>query len=162
MKEKMTRDQFLTYLNVTPNESSKTFELLGWGVTDYGIEYNPTVNSEKYIHQLAASHIHESNEKQGTVTQSIYLDDPCYQFVKKAKGKLNYVTEILDINTTEEVGDGEYYAELSKGLVVVNRFMSATADIDYTLYYEGDAVEGSVKMENGKPVFTPKTSEAVE
>lgn len=155
MKEKMTRDEFVTYLNIAPLLETKDFAVLGWGVTEYGIEYNPTVDSEKYIIHKSASHTHSGNEKQGGVTQTIYKDDPCYQFVKKAKGKLNYVTEILDIDTTEEVDDGEYYAELSSGLVVVNRFLSANADIEYTLYYEGDPIIGKVNMSSGKPVFTP-------
>ena len=40
--EKVIRSQFLTYLDTTPN-STATFKVLGVGVTDYAISYNPQV-----------------------------------------------------------------------------------------------------------------------
>ena len=40
--EKMDRDEFLTYLDTTPN-STATFKILGIGITDYGVAYNPQV-----------------------------------------------------------------------------------------------------------------------
>lgn len=39
---KMDRDEFLTFLDTTP-ASTSTFAVLGVGVTDYGISYNPQV-----------------------------------------------------------------------------------------------------------------------
>ena len=45
--EKVNRSQFLTYLDTTPNGNSRTWEILGVGITDYGISYNPQVDTEK-------------------------------------------------------------------------------------------------------------------
>lgn len=156
--KKMERSQHITYLDTTPEQSTNDFEKLGIGVSEYAIEYGATVDSEKWIIEETARHDHTSNEKTGAVEQKIYIDDPCYQFVKKAKGKKNYQTKILDIDMTSENENGSYEAELSDGMVVVNSYLGSDAVISYTLYYEGDAKEGTVSMQSGKPVFTPKVS----
>lgn len=42
--EKLDRDNSLvTFLDITPSENSMTLEVLGIGITDYGIAYNPQV-----------------------------------------------------------------------------------------------------------------------
>lgn len=41
--EKINRSQFLTYLNTTPGTESYKWDVLGVGITEYGIAYNPQV-----------------------------------------------------------------------------------------------------------------------
>ena len=43
--EKITREQFVTYLNTTPEAETEAWKLLGIGVTEYGIDYNPQVTT---------------------------------------------------------------------------------------------------------------------
>lgn len=150
---KMNRSEFVTYLDVTP-DASASYELLGIGITDLSIAYNPSVDSEKWIIEDVARHIHQSNEKQASVSQSIYVGDPCYEFVEKGLDKLNYKTHILNINRAKEISDGKYYADLSDGLVSITSYMGENATIEYDLYWEGDKKTGSVTFgEDGKPVF---------
>lgn len=150
---KMNRSEFVTYLDVTP-DASASYELLGVGITELAISYNPSVESEKWIIEDTARHIHESNEKQASVSQSIYVGDPCYEFVKKGLDKLNYKTKILNIDRSNELEDGKYYADLSDGLVSITSYMGENATIEYDLYFEGDKTVGSVTFgEDGKPVF---------
>lgn len=158
--EKMNRSEWLTYLDVTPTASSMDLEVVGVGIVSLSIEMNPQVNSEKWIIEDAARHIHESNEKQAPVTQTIYKNDPCYQFVKNGRDKLNYTTHIVDVDRTNEISDGVYYAELTDGLITVNRWMDESASAEWTLYYEGDKKTGTVSFDSitGKPVFTPDAS----
>ena len=40
---KVNRSQFLTYLDTTPAASSPTWKILGVGITDYSISFNPQV-----------------------------------------------------------------------------------------------------------------------
>ena len=47
--EKIKRSQFLTYLNTTPSSQNPTWDVLGVGITGYGIAYNPQVDTEKWI-----------------------------------------------------------------------------------------------------------------
>ena len=156
--EKVDRSQFVTFLNTTPAASSKTFVLLGVGITDYGISYNPQVDTEKWIVEDNARIDHTSNQKQGNVSQKIYKNEPCFEFVRGGLDKLNYKTEILDIDTYTG-SEGNFPAKLSAGKIAITQYMNENAVIEYTLYYEGDPIEGTASFdENGVPTFTPTTS----
>lgn len=152
--EKVKRSQFLTFLDTTPNGSSNTWALLGIGITDYGIAYNPQVETEKWIIEDNARSDHTSNQKQGSVSQKIYKNDPCFEFVEAGRDQLNYKTHILDIDRWNG-NNGTYPAKMSDGLIAITQFMNEDAVIEYDLYYTGDAVEGTVTIANGVPTFTP-------
>lgn len=154
---KMERSQWITYLDTKPTESTPEFNILGIGITDMSIAYNPSVDSEKWVIENTARHVHSSNEKQMAVSQSIYLGDPCYEFVRDGKGKLNYKTHILDIDMTRKSTEDKYYAELSDGLITITSFMGENATIEYDLYYEGEPTVGSVTIANGVPTFEAST-----
>lgn len=156
--DKMKRSEFVTYLDTTPNAESMNFALLGVGITEYAISYNPQITTEKWIIEDNARNTHDSNQKQSSVSQSIYKDDPCYKFVKEGLDKLNYTTHILDIDRSEEVTDGTYKAKLSNGLISITSYMGENATIEYDLYYDGDATEGTVTFADGKPVFSPSVA----
>lgn len=148
------RHKHLTFLDTTPN-SEATYDVLGPGITELAISYNPSVDSEKWIVEAAARHIHSSNEKNASVSQTIYLGDPCYEFVEAGRDKLNYKTHILDVNMSKKVDGDKFYAELTDGIIAVTSYLGEEATIEYDLYYEGDKVVGSVDISTGKPVFTP-------
>lgn len=154
---KMERSDWITFLDTTPDKEA-TYSILGIGITDLATSYNPSVESEKWIIEKTSRHTHQSNEKQSSVSQSIYKGDPCYEFIEKGRDKLNYKTHILDIDMTRTTSANKYYAELSDGLVTVTSWMGENATIEYDLYYEGDKTIGSVDISSGKPVFTPDPS----
>lgn len=156
--QKIDRDDALvTWIDTTPSVSSPTWALLGIGITDYGIEFNAQIDTEKWIVEKNARTDHTSNQKQGTITQKMYKNDPCYEFAKAGMDKLNYKTHILDVDGTEETG-GSYPAKMSDGLLVVTSYGGENAEIGYELHYDGDPVEGTVTVSNGVPTFTPTAS----
>ena len=154
---KVNRSQFLTFLDTTPAGSTPTWAVLGVGITDYGISYNPQVETEKWIIEDNARTDHQSNQKQSSVSQKIYKNDPCFEFVQAGRDVLNYKTHILDIDSWNG-NEGTYPAKMSDGVVAITQFMNEDAVIEYDLYYDGDAVEGTVTITDGVPVFTPNTS----
>lgn len=151
--EKVKRSQFLTYLDITP-DSTYTWAILGVGITDYGVSYNPQVETEKWIIEDNARNDHTSNQKQASVEQQIYKGDPCFEFAAGGRDKLNYKTHILDIDRWNGE-NGTYPATLSDGLLVVTEILGENATLSYDLYYDGDITEGTVTYTNGNPVFTP-------
>lgn len=156
--EKINRSQFLTFLDTTPKAGTESWAVLGIGITDYGIEYNPQVDSEKWIIEDNARNDHTSNQKQGSVEQKIYKNDPCFEFAAAGRDKLNYKTHILDIDRWNGTGN-TYPATYSDGILVVTGAMGEDATLSYDLYYDGDAKEGTVVFdENGVPTFTENTS----
>ena len=154
---KMDRDEFVTFLDVTPNASSASWKVLGVGITDYGISYNPQVDQEKWIIEKNARNIHSSNQKQGSVSQTCYKGDDVFEFVAAGRDKLNYKTHILDIDMWNG-NNGVYPAKMNDGLIGITQFMNEDAVIEYDLYYDGDATEGTVTITDGVPTFTPTVS----
>ena len=123
---KVNRSQFLTYLDTTPAATSPTWAVLGVGVTDYAIDYNPQVDTEKWIIEDNARNDHTSNQKQSSVEQKIYKGDPCFEFASAGRDKLNYKTHILDID--RYAGSGSSYpARLSDGIIVISSEMGENA-----------------------------------
>ena len=155
--QKIDRDDALiTWLDTTPT-TSPTWALLGVGITDYSIAFNPQTDTEKWIIEKNARTEHTSNQKAGDVTQKIYKGDPCYAFAKAGMDKLNYRTHVLDVFGAEGEG-GTYPAKMSDALLVLTSFGGENAEIGYTLNYNGDPVEGTVTIANGVPTFVPQVS----
>lgn len=162
--QKIDRDDgLLTFLNVTPDAQTKDFAVLGVGITDYGISYNPQIDSEKWIIEKNARQVHKSNEKQGSVSQTAYKGDPVFEFVADGRDKLNYKTEILDVDVydgTESSGVITAPAKLSAGTIAITQWMADEARVEYDLYYAGDPVEGTstINLTTGEVTFTPTAS----
>ena len=161
--KKIDRDEgLLTFLDITP-DSTATYKVLGIGVTDYGISYNPQVDSEKWIIEKNARQVHSSNEKQGSVSQTAYKGDEVFEFVADGRDKLNYKTHILDVDVydgTETSGVITAPAKVSDGLIAITQWMAEEATVEYDLYYAGDPVEGqaTINLTTGEVTFTPTAS----
>ena len=155
---KVNRSQFLTFLNTTPSAVNATWKILGVGITDYGISFNPQVDTEKWIIEDNARTDHTSNQKQSSISQKIYKGDPCFEFINAGRDKLNYKTQILDIDRWN--GNGTSYpAKLSDGIITITSYMGENATIEADVYYDGDVVDGTVTFDNeGVPTFSPNAS----
>ena len=158
--EKLDRDNSLvSFLDVTPTASTMQLEVLGIGITDYGISYNPQVDQEKWIIEKNARNVHESNQKQGSVSQTAYKGDPVFEFVAAGRDKLNYKTHIVDVDIFAGE-NGVYPAKMTDGIIAITQFMNENAVVEYDLYYDGDAIEGTVTFDasTGKAIFTETAS----
>ena len=155
--EKIKRSQFLTFLDTTPASLTPTWKVLGIGITEYGISYNPQVDTEKWIIEDNSRSDHTSNQKQGSVTQKCYKGDDVFEFVNAGRDQLNYKSHVLDIDRWN--GNGSTYpAKMSDVIITVTNYMGENAEIEYDIYYDGDAVEGTVTIADGVPTFSPTTS----
>ena len=155
--EKIKRSQFLTYINTTPSEQTAKWDVLGVGINEYGISYNPQVDTEKWIIEDNARNDHSSNQKQSSVTQKCYKGDPVFEFINGARDQLNFKSQVLDIDRWNGTGT-TYPAKMSDVLITIENYMGEEASIEYTIYYDGDASEGSVTFTGNTPTFTPTVS----
>ena len=156
--EKVNRSQFVTYLDTTPGSQNPTYKILGVGVTNYAIDYNPQVDTEKWIVEDNARNDHTSNQKTSSVEQRIYKGDPCFEFANAGRDKLNYKTHILDIDRWNGTGSS-FPARLSDGILVITSEMGENAVLSYDLHYDGDVKEGTVTFDSsGVPTFTANAS----
>jgi hypothetical protein len=154
---KINRSQFVTYLNTTPSALSPKWDILGVGITEYGISYNPQVDTEKWIIEDNSRSDHSSNQKQGSVTQKCYKGDPVFEFINNGRDKLNYKTQVLDIDRWN--GNGTTYpAKMNDVIITVTNYMGENAEIEYDIYYDGDAIEGTVTFSGNTPTFQESAS----
>lgn len=154
--QKIERNQFLTYLDTTPNGTNRTWKILGIGITEYAISFNPNVENEKWIIEKNSRTDHTSNQKQGSISQKSYKNDDLFEFINEGRDKLNYKTKILDIDMWDGNGNNEYPATVSEGKVVITSYSGDV--IEYDLYYEGDATVGKATISDGVPTFTETQS----
>ena len=152
--EKIKRSQFISFIDTTP-ASTYTWATLGVGVDEYATSYNPQVDTEKWIIEDNARNIHTSNQKQGSVSQQCYKNDPAFEFIAEGRDKLNYKTHILDVDTWKE-SNGSFPAKLSDAIIAITSYSGE--EIEYDIYYDGDAKEGTVRITDGVPVFTENVS----
>ena len=155
---KVNRSQFVTFLDTTPSAVNETWAKLGVGITEYGIAFNPQIDTEKWIIEDNARNDHTSNQKQSSITQKIYKGDPCFEFINAGRDKLNYKTHILDIDRWN--GNGTTYpAKYSDGIIAITNYMGENAEIQADIYYDGDTIEGTVTFDaQGVPTFSATTS----
>lgn len=150
--EKIKRSQFITYIDTTPAGNSRTWAVLGVGVNEYAVSYNPQVDTEKWIVEDNARNDHTSNQKQGSVTQKCYKNDPEFEFIAQGRDQLNYKTKVLDVDTWSGTS-GSYNAKMSDATITVTSYSGE--EIEYDIYYNGDPQAGTVAIASGVPTFTP-------
>ena len=152
---KIDRSQFVTFLNTSTPYSTVTpkWSVLGVGVTEYGIAYNPQVDTEKWVIEDSARNDHTSNQKQASVTQKCYKGDEVFEFINKGRDVLNYKSQVLDIDRWN--GNGSSFpAKVNNVIITIENYMGENAEIEYTIYYDGDPIEGSVTFAGNVPTFS--------
>jgi hypothetical protein len=153
--EKLKTSQYLRFIDVTPTATNPTWKVLGVGITELATSYNPQVETEQWIIEDTARNDHTGNQKQSSVTQKCYKNDPTFEFINEGRDKLNYVTRVLEIDTWNGEG-GSYPSKMSSSLVAVTSYSGA--EIEYDLYFNGDPTDGTSTITGGTPTFTPSVS----
>ena len=152
--EKNKRSQYQKFLDTTPS-STATWKIIGIGITEANVDYNPQVDTEKWIIEDTARSDHSSNQKQMSVTQKCYKNDPEFTFINAGRDKLNYTSHILEIDTWNG-SEGSYPAKKSDCLITITSYSGE--EIQYTIYFNGDPVEGTASIADGVPSFSPSAS----
>ena len=111
--------------------------------------------TEQWIIEDSARNEHTSNQKQLSVTQRCYKGDPEFEFIEAGRDKLNYTSNILEVDTWNGTS-GSYPGKMSNCLIAINSYSGE--EIEYTIYFNGDPTEGTVAIAGGVPTFTPTTS----
>lgn len=151
---KNKRSQYQKFLDITPS-STASWKVIGIGISEASVEYNPQVDTEQWIIEDSARNDHTSNQKQLSVTQKCYKGDPEFEFINSGRDKLNYTSHVLEVDTWNGTG-GSYPAKKSDCLITVTSYSGA--EIEYTIYFNGDPVDGTATISDGVPSFTATTS----
>lgn len=153
--EKIKTSQYLRFIDTTPTTTTPTWAVVGIGVEEASTSFNPNVDRTKWIIEDSARSDHTSNDKQSSIEQRAYKNDPCFEFVNNGRDKLNYKTHILEIDTWNAT-NSNYVAKYSDGLISVTEYDGDS--ISYDLYFDGDPKDGTATIANGVPTFVETTS----
>lgn len=153
--EKIKTSQYLRFIDTTPTATNPTWAVVGIGVEEASTAFNPNVDRTKWIIEDSARSDHTSNDKQSSIEQRAYKNDPCFEFVNAGRDKLNYKTHILEIDTWNAT-DSQYVAKYSDGLISVTEYDGDS--ISYDLYFDGDPKDGTATIANGVPTFVETTN----
>lgn len=153
--EKIKTSQYLRFIDTTPTATTPTWAVVGIGVEEASTAFNPNVDRTKWIIEDSARSDHTSNDKQSSIEQKAYKNDPCFEFVNNGRDKLNYKTHILEIDTWNAT-NSNYVAKYSDGLISVTEYDGDS--ISYDLYFDGDPKDGTATIADGVPTFVETTS----
>ena len=162
---KVKRTEKAHYLNTTPiTEDNKEylFKLIGVGITDFGIDYNPQKENEKWIINDNTTTENEGYQLSGGVEQTAYKGDPVFDYVENIAYNLDLndkaKTQILEVYkyryTKEEGGAIKYQARIFDCLISITSTDGDKAKINYDIDINGDPILGTVTFVEGAPVFT--------
>lgn len=154
--EKLKTSQYLRFIDTTPTANAPTWAVVGIGVEEASTSYSPDVERVKWIIEDSARTDHTSNDKQASIEQKAYKNDPCFEYVNEGRDKLNYKTHILEIDTWNVSSGSNYVAKYSDGIIAVTDYDGDS--ITYDLYFDGDPTDGTATVSDGVPTFTPTAS----
>ena len=151
----MKRSLFMTFVDTKPGSNTPTYALIGDGVTELSIAYNPQSTTEQFINQDSGDTSITGYQPNAPVTQQAKKGDAVFEYVnglrkKRAIGE-DAETTIVTVDAFDGDAENGYTAEQQKVSVQIDSFGGASTDplsIGYTLNYKGDPIPGT---------FDPKT-----
>ena len=150
-KTKIKRSQFAVFLNTTPGGEAATWALVGDGVTEMSIAYNPQTSEVTYINQSSAGATDVESYRPTIETPMTALaGDEVFEYVdglRVARSVLSdCVTECLLVYLYKDAVSGAYPAEKNTCAVQIDEFGGAGGEstkLNFTLNLQGDAVQGT-------------------
>ena len=158
--KKIKRSEFAAFLNTAPG-STATYSRMGKGVTGQTVAYNPTINTEQYIHEDSATNSLEAYAPSINTPQTCYAGEPVFEYVDglrraRAVGAAAE-TDILLVYIYSSSGASAYAAEKCKCVISIEEFGGDAGNpvsITYTISLNGDPEIGTATITDSKVTFT--------
>lgn len=156
------RSTLVTFINTTPT-STATYYIIGDGVSELEISYNPQTNTEQFINQDSATTNTTGYQGNISITQQVKKGEPVYEFInslRKSRAILSDAyTDIIHVDKLDNVITGTTYpAEKQAVSIQIDTFGSASTDprtIGYTINYLGDPESVEFDIVTKAIVVTP-------
>ncbi len=156
---KIKRSQIAAFLNTGTGETP-AWSLIGEGVTEQTISYNPQTSEEVYIHQDSGTTSIESYRPTIPTPMTAIKGDAVFDFVdgirKDRKVLADAETEVCIVYLYETATSGAYPAEKNACSIQIDDFGGAggeKATINFTINLNGDPVKGTFNPST--KAFTP-------
>lgn len=157
---KVKRSKLAIFLDTSGGEETAEWALIGDGVTEQTIAYNPQTSDEVYIHQDSGTTDVESYKPNIPTPMTAIKGDPVFDYVdglRKARAiGADARTKICIVYLYDTETTGAYPAEQNDCSIQIDDFGGAggeSATINFTINLIGDAVVGT---------FNPATKSFIE
>jgi len=146
---KIKRSEFLTYINTTPS-STATYQLLGVGVINGTVNYNPSVTTETYIHQTGATITIDSYAPTMPIEITPNNGEAVFEYLdalRKSRAVLSDAeTDIVNVWNYETGGPTAAPAEKQPVSIQIDSFGGdggKAIKLNVTINYQGDRTTGT-------------------
>lgn len=147
---KVKRSKLAIFLDTSGGEETAEWALIGDGVTEQTIAYNPQTSNEVYIHQDSGTTDVESYKPNIPTPMTAIKGDPVFDYVdglRKARAiGADARTKICIVYLYDTETTGAYPAEQNDCSIQIDDFGGAggeSATINFTINLIGDAVVGT-------------------
>ncbi len=149
-KRKIKRSKLAVFLNTAPTAETPVWSLIGDGVTEMTIAYNPQTSEVTYVHEDSGTTDVESYKPTIAAPMTAIAGDEVFEFVdgirraRKVMG--DCLTQCLIVYLYKDGTSGAYPAEKNDCAVQIDDFGGAggeSAKLNFTLNLQGDAVQGT-------------------
>ena len=159
---KIKRSKFAIFLN-TGTAGSPAYNLIGNGVTDQTVNYNPQTTDETYIHQDSGTTDIETYKPTIPTPMTAYSDDPVFAYIdalRKNRAVLGDArSDVVFVYLYETPAGSVYPAEKTTCSIQIDDFGGPggqSVAINFTINLIGDPTEGS--FDPTSKAFTASTN----
>lgn len=144
------RSAFRLFLNTAPKATTAEYALVGRGVTELSVSYNPQTNTEQYIHEDTANTELTGYQPNAPVTAQVVKDDPAFAFINEMRQKLpigsDAHTDVILVDLFGKETGGSYAATKQPVSIQIDSYGGAASDplsIGYTINWRGSGIQGT-------------------
>lgn len=151
----ITREQFQSFMNTTPNTETATYNLIGEGFSELNESLNPKQKDSHYIHNKSGTSSIIGYAPTFDFTAENYGGNPVTEFVAKV-GRERLVgtdceTDIVNVNLFEKDTTADTYVAYKQNIAIkvdqVNGGPGGEAmPLTGSLLYKGDPVKGKFNV----------------
>ena len=146
------RSKFLIFMNTSPGETS-AYTLVGDGVTELSVAYNPQVNTEQFIINDSATSIVTGYQPNAPVTKQAIKGDGEFEFINALRRRRAILedakTDVVLVDAYEKEEGGAYPAQKQAVTIQIDSYGGAASDplsIGYTINWCGDPMDGKFNL----------------
>ncbi len=144
------RSAFKMFMNTTPGGEAGTYSIIGPGVTDLSISYNPQTSTEQYIHEDTATTEMTGYQPNAPVTAQAVKEDPTFEFINQMRKDLpigsDAHTDVILVDVFGKQSSGAYEATKQPVSIQIDSYGGSASDplsIGYTINWRGSGTQGS-------------------
>lgn len=159
------RSAFKMFLNTEP-KGSAAYHIIGPGVTELSVSYNPQTSTNQYIHEDVANTDLTGYQPNAPVTGQAVPGDGVFDFVNEMRKALpigsDAYTDVVLVDIFGKQTGGTYEATKQPVSIQIDSYGGPASDplsIGYTINWRGSGVKGT--FDPTTKTFTEGTAESV-